>query len=187
MKKTMFRFIFFVAVISFLAGCEKDNIGEENDEEIITTMLLQFTPQSGGPTVTYSFNDPDGPGGTNPTTDTIKINANSSYQVKMFLLNRTASPVDTISNEVKEEGDAHRFYYLPAAGSNITVNTTDVDDNNIPLGLNSVWTTGNAAAGSINIVLRHYTGNPPNKAVNDDVNSPKSSTDIDVTFKSVVQ
>lgn len=49
-------------------------------------------------------------------------------------------------------------------------------------GITSTWTTGAVATGTLKVTLRHYGGNPPGKAIGDDVNSPKSSTDIEVTF-----
>jgi hypothetical protein len=183
--------MYYVASILFSAiifsGCEKDDIGEENEEEIITTMLLQFTPQGGGNMLEYSFDDPDGPGGANPTQSTITLAPNKTYDVEAILLNKTTNPIDTVSNDVEEESDAHRIYYLPSSGSNITVSNLDTDDAGVPLGLNGTWTTGATATGTIRVVLRHYANNPPGKAANDDVNSTKSSTDIDVTFSSAVQ
>jgi hypothetical protein len=83
---------------------------------------------------------------------------------------------------VEEENTAHRFYYEPGAGSNITVSNLDNDDDGMPLGITSTWTTGAAATGSIKVTLRHYPGTPPDKQAVDPVNSPKSGTDVEVTF-----
>ncbi|MBA2328296.1 MAG: hypothetical protein H0V91_01615, partial [Flavisolibacter sp.] len=97
------------------------------------------------------------------------------------------SPVENITAEVAAEAASHRFYYQPSAGSNITVTNFNNDEAGIPLGLTSTWATGSAATGTIKITLRHYPGNPPNKAADDTVTSTKSSTDIEVDFNTRVQ
>lgn len=171
-----------------LMGCEKDEqIGEENEEEVITTMILKFSPQGGGSAIEFKFEDSDGPGGAAPNVDAIRLASNKSYNVQLVLLNTTTNPVDTISNEVEEEGAEHRFYFIPDANSNISVTNLDEDENGLPLGLNSVWVTGSEAMGNINVVLRHYAGFPPDKAQDDPVHSNKSSTDLDVTFTTQIQ
>ncbi|MGI8598272.1 MAG: hypothetical protein ACR2KB_03360 [Chitinophagaceae bacterium] len=187
MKLHFLKFsLLILGSIVLLSSCKKDR-DEENEEEVITTMQLTFVPVSGGATLTFQFDDPDGPGGNNPTIDQIALAANTTYNVSLQLLNKTVSPVENITTEVAAEAASHRFYYQPSAGSNITVSNFNTDAAGIPLGLTSAWTTGNAANGTIKITLRHYPGNPPNKATDDPVNSTKSSTDIEVNFSTRVQ
>lgn len=185
-----FGFFAFLASSLMLTACEKDrDKEEENDEEVITTMQLTFVPvpAGSGSTVTYKFDDPDGPGGANPTTDRIVLMANKTYNVTLQLLNKTTNPATDITTEVAAEAQSHRFYYQSSTGNNITVSNLNNDANGVPLGITSTWTTGAAATGTINVTLRHYSGNPPNKATADPVNSTKSSTDITVDFNTTVQ
>jgi hypothetical protein len=168
-----------------LSACRKEK-GESNEEELITTMIVTATPQGGGTPLEFRFEDLDGPGGDNATQDNIVLAANKTYDVAITLLNETVNPAEDITEEVEEEGDAHRLYYEPAAGSNITASDLDTDGAGVPLGITSTWTTTSAATGSITITLRHYPGNPPDKQIPDPVNSPKSSTDITVTFITTV-
>lgn len=177
--------IFMFSIV--LVACEKDRDEEENEEEVITTMKLTFVPVGGGATLEYQFDDPDGPGGVAPTQQEIILAPSKTYNVTVQLLNKTEIPVADVTAEVIAEADAHRFYYEPSGGSNITVSGLDNDSNGIPLGVNSTWTTGAVANGTIVVTLRHYGGIPPGKAAADPVNSPKSSTDIDVTFVTKVQ
>lgn len=172
---------------ALFTSCEKEEVAEPNDEEIITTMKLTFVPIGGGATLTYKFDDPDGPGGTAPTKDDIILAPSKSYRVTVQLLNKTASPVEDITTEVQEEADAHRFYYEPNASSKITVSALDNDGNGVPLGIKSTWTTGTVATGEIKVTLRHYPGTPPGKAAGDPVNSSNSGTDIDVEFDTKIQ
>ncbi len=170
-----------------ITSCKKDKPEEPNEEEVITTMRLTFVPVGAGATVTYQFDDPDGPGGVAPTQDEIVLAPSTTYNVTLQLLNKTETPVEDITLEVLGEKEAHRFYYEPTAGSNITVSGLDNDGNGVPLGVTSVWTTAAAATGKVKVTLRHYAGIPPNKAIGDLVNSAKSSTDIEVDFNSKIQ
>lgn len=176
----------FAGTLFFLTACKKFEAGEDNEEEVITTMNLYFTPDTGGATLLYSFDDADGPGGNSPVQSEILLEANKVYNVRMELLNRTVSPADTITNEVAEEAEAHRFYYTVSPGNNIVVSNLDNDANAVPLGINSRWSTGSAGTGTITITLRHYPGTPPDKQSADPVNSPKSSTDVSIVYSTSI-
>ncbi len=171
---------------SLVISCQKDT-EEENQEEVITTLKLTFVPVGGGATVSYQFDDPDGPGGTAPTQDEIVLAAAKTYNVTVQLLNKTKTPAEDITEEVKEEAEAHRFYYETSPGSGITISGLDNDANGVPLGVNSTWTTGGIATGSLKVTLRHYAAVPPDKAASDLVNSSKSNTDIEVIFNTKIQ
>ena len=180
MKKYIVPIILSATVLS-TNSCKKIDAGETNDEELITTVQLNFTPVSGGPTQSFKFEDIDGPGGNAPVVDGIMLVANTTYNVSIELRNDSANPPEDITAEVEEENEAHRFYYTPSAG-NITVSNLNDDNNGVPLGITSQWATGAASGGTVAVVLRHYPGTPPDKQISDPVTSPKSSTDVDVTF-----
>lgn len=187
MKKQLLKMSAFLVISSLLfTACKKDK-PEENDEEVITTMRLTFLPIGGGAAISFQYDDADGPGGAAPTQDSIKLLPNKSYNVSLQLLNKTANPITDITTEVKDEKDAHRFYYEPSAASNITVSGLDIDAAGIPLGVTSTWASGVATVGKLKITLRHYPGTPPNKALGDLVNSSKSATDIEVEFNTKIQ
>lgn len=187
----MFKSAFFLfgASVLLLTSCKKDDHDHDHDdEEVITTMRLTFTPVGSTNAVTFQYDDPDGPGGANPTQDQITLAPNTVYNVSLQLLNKTKNPVADVTTEVQAEGQAHRFYYQVANGSNITVSDLNTDAAGLPLGITSRWTTTTATnSGNVRVILRHYGGNPPNKAANDPADSPKSSTDIDVNFATRVQ
>jgi hypothetical protein len=186
MKKYFRYSLLLFAIGVIISSCKKFEAGENNDEEVITTMNLYFSPVGGGASIVYSFDDADGPGGILPSQSEIVLAANTSYNVKLELLNKTTSPPDTVTNDVLEEAEAHRFYYTPSAGNNITVTNLDVDGNAAPLGISSTWTTSAPATGTLTVALRHYPGTPPDKQTADLVNSPKSSSDISVIFSTKV-
>jgi hypothetical protein len=177
--------IIFISILAITA-CKKEK-GESNEEELITTMVITATPQGGGTPLEFRFEDLDGPGGDPATTDNILLAANKTYDVTITLLNETVNPAEDITEEVEEENAAHRFYYELSGGVNLTVSNLNNDDNGMPLGTTSTWTTTAASTGQVTITLRHYPGNPPDKQTPDPVNSPKSSTDIVVEFPVQVQ
>jgi hypothetical protein len=189
MKKHFLKFSLLLGTAAVLfSSCDKDNDDmEENEEEVITTLQMTFVPQGGGNTVTYSYDDPDGDGGANPMVQQIVLAPNKTYNVSLQLLNKTVTPAENITEEVEDEAEAHRFYYTPSAGSNITVGNLNNDGNGVALGTTSTWTTTGAATGTLKVTLRHYAGNPPNKAAGDLVNSSKSATDIEVDFTTRIQ
>jgi hypothetical protein len=186
MKKHMLKFsLLGLLAVVLITGCKKDK-GETNEEEVITTMELTFTPVGAGSPVTFTYDDPDGPGGNAPTQSVINLNASSTYTVSLKLLNKTVTPTEDITTEVNDEANAHRFYFVPTAGSNITVSNLNKDGNGFDLGTTSTWATGAAGTGQVKVVLRHYPADPPNKAAADPIDSPKSGTDIEVTFATTV-
>src|SRR5436190_9944394 len=109
-KKLIHMMMLLIAGSFLLTACKKFEGGEDNEEEVITTMNLYFTPAAGGPGITYSFDDSDGPGGNVPVQQDIVLAPNTIYNVELELLNKTVSPADTITKEVLAEAEAHRFY-----------------------------------------------------------------------------
>lgn len=185
MKRSFLKYaITFVAIVVLITGCKKEK-GEHNEEEVITTVALTITPTGGGASQVFEYVDPDGPGGLPPTIDGITLSPATSYNVSITFRNDIAG--EDITEEIEAESDSHRIYYLPSPGNNITIGGFDEDVDGNPLGLHSVWTTTTELDGHLVIVLRHYAGNPPNKAPGDLVDSPKSSTDAEVVFPVTVQ
>lgn len=168
------------------SACEKDDHDDHDHEnELITTVELRFTETGTSNTVVFEFNDPDGPGGAAPTIDNIELDANTQYDLELAFLDRSKNPVEDITEEIEEEGDVHRIYFVPSASLNFTVGQQDTDENGRPLGLNSSVSTGAASTGTLQVVLRHY-GNG-GKEASDPVNSSKSSSDVDVVFNVAIQ
>lgn len=169
-----------------ITSCSKDN-EEDNDEELITTLALSFTPVGGGTPTTFQFRDVDGPGGNPPVVDEIVLSAGTEYTFTVTVLNESVSPAEDITVEINSESTSHRFYHLPSAASSITVDNLNTDTNGVTLGVNGRVTTGAVANGTYRVVLRHYGATPPDKAESDAVDSPKSSSDIDITFSTRVE
>jgi hypothetical protein len=130
-----------------------------NEEELITTIKLTLVDSTGvKPTVVAQFRDIDGDGGASPIQwDTIRLHANTTYMGTIELLDESNSPVDTISNEVRNEGVDHLFCFN-VSGLQTQIQRTDADANGLELGLSTKWHSGTVGKGNINIQLRHQPG-----------------------------
>lgn len=184
-----------IVLISFLTGCNNDDPDRENTPELITEVALTFTPIGGGATVVATATDPDGEGVQDIAVDgPINLVVNKTYILTLELINGLAAPSEPeydITSEVEEEGDEHMFFFAwtnnvfsePAGNGNVDnraddVNYNDLDDNGLPLGLNTSWTTANAAAsGLFRVVLKHQ---PDLKSASS--TSDTGESDLDLTF-----
>lgn len=180
-----------IAIFSFslfLSSCKKDTPAEPNEEELITTVKLKFTPQGGGDVLNFEWEDLDGNPNTAPEVDQIILDKSKKYDVSIEVKNRSVNPEADITEEISAEKESHRFYYIPAQGSSIAISGFDKDGNGVSVGLNSLWeTSATLSTGKIKIILRHYAGTPPNKLENDPADSPKSASDIEVDFDTQVK
>lgn len=203
MKKTMMTAAVFTALALAISACKKDSkepapenpVQPTNESELITTMKVTLHDTTTHTNTTYVFSDLDGPGG-NPATfgnsgadSVINITANHVYETTILLLDQTKNPADTISNEVKDEGADHMFFFNSIAptgtpyntylsGSMTNIKYLDLDANNRGIGLSTLWTAPSMSMGKspLTIELKHQPG------VKDGSYTP-GETDIQVGFK----
>lgn len=156
-----------------------------NEEELITTLKLLLTEGGSGTVYSFVFKDVDGAGGNAPIIDNIVLPANKSFTGEIILLDESKSPVDSISNEVKEEGDEHQFFYT-IANANLSHSYApgDADGNSVPIGLSPNFTTGSTSTGTLTVVLKHQPEVKPTSG-NGDIS--KGETDIEVVFNVTIQ
>ena len=168
--------MFALSAILF-SGCKEEEIPvEENEEELITTLILEFENVVSGDVYEYVFRDTDGPGGTEPSEfDTIRLTNGVSYHVHVSLLNECVSPAEDITVEVEEEGVDHQMFYTVSGGLNLTISYDDEDANGDPVGLHLNAATGDASTGTTTVTLKHQ---PDIK----DGNITTGDTDVEVTF-----
>lgn len=162
--KSVFKSLFFLSAFSVvLASCKKDQV-PVNEEELITTVKLNFTEVGTGTVTTATFRDIDGEGGNPPSLfETVNLLSGRSYQVRIEVLNESVSPAENITDEIIAEANDHQFYFQPS-GVAVAVTNLDTDPNGLPLGVNSVWTAAATGSGTIRLTLKHKPGI---KAAND--------------------
>jgi hypothetical protein len=185
----------FALACTLFAACGGDGT-TTNENEVITTVILKFTPASGS-AVTATFNDPDGDGGAAPTIDPVNLTA-GNYTLTVQFQNRLASPQVEITDEVREEQNFHLLLFTGSAVVGpATSNTTgpltqsyaDMDDNGFSVGLTSMI-IARSGTGQLIVTLRHMPPEePPVKAANTvmlaktgGIDSIGGSTDAQVTF-----
>ncbi|MDQ3338930.1 MAG: type 1 periplasmic binding fold superfamily protein [Myxococcota bacterium] len=140
------------AILMLLVGCS-DDIATINSGEVITTVVLTFTPTS-GPEVVVLANDPDGDGGEAPTIDPIML-APDTYALAVGFQNRLEDPPEEITEEVADEGDDHQVFFTGSAASGPLMHEyVDFDRNGLPIGLQN-RVVAVPGTGMLTLTLRH--------------------------------
>lgn len=178
--KTLFLATTLAVSIGTLSSCDKpedDDNTVKNEEELITTVELTLVDTAFNVSETYVWKDEDGEGGNAPSRiDTLKLPANRNLVGSVSFYDDSKTPREDITEEIIEEANEHFVGYTPSGGLNLSVDITDKDGNNLPLGLANVFRPGSESAGSIKITLKHQTG-----GVKDGTLTP-GETDVEVDF-----
>ena len=185
MKNLKITTLALVALLA-LSSCSKDDTPPVNEEELITTVTVVFTPQGGGTSITLQYKDLDGDGPNAPDITVPALAANTTYTGTVTILNETEKPAGDITSEVEAEGDEHQlFFQAPSAVGTFVY--TDKDKNNNPIGLKFTLTTKNAATGDLVVTLIHLPKKSAPGVVDGDITNADGSTDFAVTYPVVVQ
>lgn len=183
----------FASLFLCLTSCSDDDEPEiENETEIITDVLLTFT--GGGEVLTASAQDSDGQGIEDiAVLGDIELKANTTYELAITLENSVAN--ESITEEVENEAFEHMFFFSftdgifsnPEGDGNYddrddAINYEDKDINDLPLGLETSWTTGDAGTGTFRVVLKHQ---PDLKTTTS--GSTDGESDIDLTWDIVIE
>lgn len=194
-------------LLLFAGGCgdvEDDDHGHSHDEnEVITTVVLAFTPDAGGADLEFTWADPEDDG--DPVIDSIVL-PSGDYSLAVSFLNALEEPAEDITAEIDDESDAHQLFFTgtgvegPATGTNasavITQAYADSDANGNPIGLSNDIGTPQTGTGELIVTLRHMPdedGNPVKTSSSaDDVASGGfdaigGDNDAQVTFPIEVQ
>lgn len=156
--KNKFKFLAFAALlIGSISACKKDDLPEVNEDELITTVTLRFTnTANANDVVTVTARDVDGDGGNAPVIGPLNLRPNTSYNLSVSqILDETENPAEDIREEIVEEDYEHLLVYTATPSNLITVNITDRDRNNLPVGLAGTATTGAAGTGTLTVTLKH--------------------------------
>lgn len=186
---------FFIGSLSFLISCKNEDPTPENIPELITKVILKFTPTGGGTVVTVTATDPDGEGSQDLQIDgPINLTKGTTYTLTIELLNGLYNPGADgydVGKEVLAEGDEHQLFFSwtstfssPTGSGNIgsapgVVNYQDEDINGLPIGLTTSWTTGaDAESGkTFRVLLKHQPDIKSNTTTSLD-----GESDLDISF-----
>jgi hypothetical protein len=181
-KKALFLSL-FLSTSLFLVGCKKDSVEAADENELITSVKLNFT--TGGVTQTFAYSDPDGDGGKVPTIATVSLKANTTYTLTIEILDESKNPVSNITNEVAAEKDEHLFVYTPSPANLLTYTYGDKDSRNFNVGLTGSIKTGAMATGKLKVQLRHQP--PVNGNPTKDGTVTSGSDDVNIDFNVTIQ
>ena len=138
-------------------------------------------------TVSAKIEDVDGPGGSAPIITSGALAANTSYTVSIALLNETTTPVTNLTQEILDEGTEHQFFFATTAGISLSFSYDDTDTNGAPIGLATTMMTGPAAAGKLQVTLRHDLNKGATGVAQGDITNAGGDTDVQVEFDMVIQ
>ncbi|WP_339701346.1 type 1 periplasmic binding fold superfamily protein [uncultured Marixanthomonas sp.] len=176
--------LFFASLLFIACSSDDENPEPVNEEEIITTVTVTLTPDDGGTPVTLVTRDLDGDGPNEPViTVSGNLNANTSYNGDIILLNETEDPAENITEEVVEEAEEHQFFYTIAGGLNASTEYSNYDSDDNPLGTKFILSAGDASAGTLTFTLRHEPKKPNDGTLGD----AGGETDIEATFNVTVE
>lgn len=167
-----------------LTSCEKETVEPTvpNEEEVITTLILDLENHNNQKKHRFIFQDLDGDGGNAPQITLDTLETNTTYQANIILLNETETPADSISNEVLEEGDHHQFFFK-STDNKITVEYADKDEDNFPIGLKNTLKTTETGKFNLNISLKHKPIKTAAGVKDGDPTNAGGETDIEVNFE----
>jgi hypothetical protein len=188
------------ATFIFLNACKNEDPIPENIPELITKVILKFSPVGGGPLITVTATDPDGGGVQDIVVDgPINLLKGTQYTLALELINELYLPGDAdynITEAVEQEGEEHQFFFSfaegvfssPAGAGNIKDNTSSVtssinyldeDFGGLPIGIHTFWTTADIAtnAKSFRVILKHQPEIKSNTSTSLD-----GESDLDISF-----
>lgn len=187
MKTIKYLSILAITAIAF-NSCSSDDDAPApvNEEEVITTVIVTFTPQGGGTTVTLTSQDLDGDGPDAPIpTISGPFNGGTVYNGSVQFLNELGTSVEDITLEVAEEDDEHQVFYSVTNGLG-TFQYTDSDADGNPVGLSFTFATNDNAAvenGILTVVLRHLPVKSAPGVRDGDITNAGGESDAEVSFE----
>ncbi len=179
-----------LVMVGSISSCKKDEEEPEtttttptvHEEEVITSVELHLTKSDSTAKVSeFKWADPDGPGGNEPTIDTVFLDSSSVYTNDLHFWDESGSSPHDVTHELEEEADEHIvcFELLGNLTQSLQVTRTD-SDGNYEIGLASKWETHGASTGKIKVTLKHQPG------VKNGSCSP-GETDVEVEFPVVIR
>jgi hypothetical protein len=162
-------------ILFIVSACaDVEDHGEDYADDnhgISTTVILHFTPTTGGDTLSFVWADPENDG--SPVVDDIALDYESEgddnnaliYTLNIEILNELVDPVQEITPEIEASATEHQLFITgssvsgPATIDNanaiIAHTYLDTDSNGLPVGLSNEITALDRGAGELIVTLRH--------------------------------
>jgi len=181
-------------------GGTTDAPDEVNEVEVITNVTLMFTnTNDASDVVTATATDPDGEGIQElQIGGPITLKPSTEYTLTYTIENALdPSDVEDIVAEILEEDNEHQLFFSfsenafsnPIGNGNIDnasdpLNYNDMDENDLPVGLSTSWTTPatTLADGNFTVKLQHQPAVDGVAVKTSTSTSEDGDTDFDLTF-----
>lgn len=180
--------------------------GHDHNHGVATTLVLNFTPEGGGDTLSFTFQDPDSV--SDAELDDIVLpdagegaeHEAAAYTLDIEVWNELEDPAEDLTPELAELGQEHQLFFTGSAvdgpattndGAILAHDYADSDADGLPIGLSNTITTQDFGTGELTVTLRHLPNEnrEPTKleGLADDVasggfGSIGGDNDIQVTF-----
>ena len=190
-----------IALLTFILifACSKDEDPKPaNEEEVITLVTLEVTRVGSSSPIKYNFEveghdhgdedheeeDDDDHDDHDGEHTEIELEANSTYNVSMFIYNDTdPNNIENITLEIIEEKDEHQIFYAitdELSGFSIASASDDTKDSNgDPLFIKTTWTTTGETSGDVVGYLIHE----PTSKTGSTRNDFGGATDFEIEFE----
>tara|TARA_B100001059_G_scaffold88184_2_gene86705 strand:- start:447 stop:1061 length:615 start_codon:yes stop_codon:yes gene_type:complete len=190
-----------IALLTFILifACSKDEDPEPaNEEEVITLVTLEVTKVGSSSPIKYNFEveghdhgdedheeeDDDDHDDHDGEHTEIELEANSTYNVSMFIYNDTdPNNIENVTLEIIEEKDEHQIFYAitdELSGFSIASASDDTKDSNgDPLFIKTTWTTTGETSGDVVGYLIHE----PTSKTGSTRNDFGGATDFEIEFE----
>lgn len=143
-----------LSILAFsLLSCKEDEHGPHDENELITTVKLNFS--ANGQTQTFAYRDIDGDGGMAAVVDKISLSPTTNYDVTVSFSDESKNPAVNITEEVEEEADEHLVIFTSNPSGLGIYSYADKDSKNLPIGLKGQFRTTTAGTGKLKVQLRH--------------------------------
>ncbi len=147
-----------------LGGCPSTTSPDVHDDnEVVTTVELTFTPEGGGDAVLFTWADPEDDG--DPVVDAIALVEGVSYDVSVAFFNELEDPAEDLTDEIYDESDEHQVFFTgdavqgPATGvvadAVLAHSYADMDSSDLPVGLQNTMDAVAVGTGELVVTLRH--------------------------------
>ncbi|WP_149243013.1 hypothetical protein [Dyadobacter sp. 32] len=160
LRKHLLHGLLLFTTIAFVQCKDSgDDVEPDDENELITSVTLNFKEAGSSAVTSFSYKDADGDGG-NPASrfDTVSLKANTQYTMTVEFLDESKTPVENITKEVQEESDEHLLIFTASPATLLTYTYGDKDANNFPIGLTGTAKSGAAGLGKLKVQLRHQPG-----------------------------
>lgn len=180
MHSTKFLTLFLALTAFVFTSCDKDDPEIINEEEVISALVYTLTPEGGGDTVIFRFEDLDGEGGNTPIITNDTLAANTVYNGEITLFAVETDELAETTSEIREEDDDHQFFFQTEGGATVTY--ADMDSDGKPIGLSTQLTTTDAGMGTMTITLRHLPNKSAEGVATGNIANAGGESDIEVDF-----